>query len=270
MSFAPDPGESRLLRLRKTTDLHISEIFYPAGMSQRRHRHDGASLSFVVTGSYEERVGRASHAREQAMLIVHPTGESHAVDFASDVRIISIGFTSPALGAIENRSAVLNSSSRCSSRLVAWLGSRLDRELSRSDDASAVAIEGIVAEMLAEGGRERAIAHEKGTPRWLTNSLGFIHDNFAASFELNEVADAGGVHIAHLSRVFRQKMGCTVGEYVRRLRFEYACRQIVESEMRLCEIAHDAGFADQSHLNRTFQTQMGVTPFRYRQLHRNN
>jgi transcriptional regulator GlxA family with amidase domain len=64
-------------------------------------------------------------------------------------------------------------------------------------------------------------------------------------------------------------MGCTVGEYVRRLRFEFACQQILTTRRQLCDVALDAGFADQSHFNRMFRSQMGVTPFVYRNLHRN-
>jgi AraC family transcriptional regulator len=86
---------------------------------------------------------------------------------------------------------------------------------------------------------------------------------------LEEVAQVAGVHSAHLSRVFRQKMGCTVGEYLRRLRFEFACQQILSNKRPLCEIAQDAGFADQSHFNRIFRIQMGITPYQYRNLHNN-
>jgi AraC-like DNA-binding protein len=62
-------------------------------------------------------------------------------------------------------------------------------------------------------------------------------------------------------------MGCTVGEYLRRLRFEFACQQILSTETPLCDVANDAGFADQSHFNRIFRIKMGITPYMYRKLH---
>jgi AraC family transcriptional regulator len=95
-----------------------------------------------------------------------------------------------------------------------------------------------------------------------------VQDNFTTVFSLQEVADVAGVHSAHLSRVFRQKMGCTVGEYVRRLRFEFACQQVLSTEKPLCEVAYEAGFADQSHFHRVFLGHVGITPFNYRKLHR--
>jgi AraC family transcriptional regulator len=64
--------------------------------------------------------------------------------------------------------------------------------------------------------------------------------------------------------VFRRQNGCTVGEYVRRLRVDFALRQLSETENPLSEIAAAAGFADHSHLTRTFKAYLGLTPSEYR------
>src|SRR5688500_16274338 len=257
-----DPGDSRLISTRVQDDRCINQVFYPAGMRQERHRHESASFSFVVAGRYYECIGRQSHSRSTATLIYHPAGERHSVAFESDVRILSIELR----GANDAKSIDRGSSHR--SALVAWLGTRLERELARVDSASSLAIDGIIDEMLDEGSRSQVLLEEKSTSRWLKRATDFVHDNFTSTVTLEEIADVAGVHSAHLSRVFRQKMGCTVGEYVRRLRFEFACQQILSTERRLCEVAHEAGFADQSHFNRIFRTQMGIAPYAYRKLHR--
>jgi AraC family transcriptional regulator len=244
-------------------DRHVNEVFYPAGMRQERHRHNCASFSFVAVGRYDERIGHQSNSRTSATLIYHPAGECHAVDFESDVRILSVEF--------RDRNTTDDSLDRGSSHrseLTAWLGTRLEHELMRVDTASTIAIDGLISEMLAEGSRGKVLIEETGRTAWLTRAIDYLHDNFAASISLAEVARTAGVHSAHLSRVFRQKMGCTVGEYVRRLRFEFACQQILTTGRQLCDVALDAGFADQSHFNRMFRAKMGVTPFVYRNLHR--
>jgi AraC family transcriptional regulator len=69
-----------------------------------------------------------------------------------------------------------------------------------------------------------------------------------------------GVHPAHLARVFRQQYGCTLGDYVRRLRVEFACRRMTTGDTPLVEIALAAGFADQSHFTKTFKSLVGITP----------
>lgn len=261
----PDPGESRLIVTRVLDYARVTEVLYPGGMRQDRHRHDSAAMSFVVSGRYRECIGRQAHSRSMSTLIYHPAGENHAVAFESDVSIIGVEFLSHASTGRMTDSLDRSSSHR--SELVAWLGVRLRREIGRSDSASVLAIDGILSEMLAEGSRAKVLREEKRIAAWLAKATAFVHDNFTTTFSLEEVAEIAGVHPAHLSRVFRQRMGCTVGEYVRRLRFEFACKQILSTERPLCEVAHEAGFADQSHLNRIFRTQIGITPYMYRKLH---
>jgi len=58
---------------------------------------------------------------------------------------------------------------------------------------------------------------------------------------LEDVAKIAGVHEVHLSREFRKTFGCTIGEYVRRLRVEFAAQQISLIDTPLGEIALAAG-----------------------------
>ncbi len=264
---APDPGPSNLIARRVHGERRLADVFYPGGMRQARHRHGTATFSFVAFGRYSESIGRQSHDRRESTLIFHPAGECHSVAFESDVRILSVEFRGR--GITGESAACLDRGSSHSGELIAWLGSRLIREMARPDSASELAIDGIISEILAEGSRGKALAVENGTPRWFALAKDLLHDRFNTSITLGEISDSAGVHSAHLSRVFRQRMGCTVGEYIRRLRFEFACRQILSTRTPICEIAHEAGFADQSHLNRIFRGKMGITPYAYRRLHAN-
>lgn len=132
------------------------------------------------------------------------------------------------------------------------------------DAASGLAIEGLVFEILAEAVRSGASAAEEKSPRWLASVRDFLHANFSESVVLDEVARVADVHPVHLARVFRRSYNCTIGEYVRRLRVEFACRRISASTDSLAEIALAAGFADQSHFARTFKNHFGVPPGEYR------
>jgi AraC family transcriptional regulator len=260
----PDPGASYLVNARVLDDRRINDVFYPGGMRQSSHRHRTASFSFVASGRYEECLGRNAQTRSTATLIFHPAGETHAVAFESDVRIFSVEFRRPDAASTADG---LDRGSSHRSELLAWLGARLGREITRCDSASALAIDGLISEMLAESSRGKVLTEEKRFAAWLARAVDYLHDNFAATLNLDEVAQIAGVHSAHLSRVFRQKMGCTVGEYVRSLRFEFACRQILSTDLPLCEVACEAGFSDQSHFHRIFRSRLGVTPHAYRKIH---
>jgi AraC-like DNA-binding protein len=55
-----------------------------------------------------------------------------------------------------------------------------------------------------------------------------------------------------------------MGSYVRRLRLDWAARELVRSETSLAGVALEAGFADQSHFTRFFKRHTGLTPQAYR------
>jgi AraC family transcriptional regulator len=252
---------SRLVRERKVSGYHFIEVLYPAGLRQPRHVHSRASFSLVTLGRYEESYTRQVHRRHAATLVMHPADEVHSVVFESDVRILSIETAGSEYPSTPDQRE------GCRTELIALLASRLVLELNRTDAAAPLAIDGLMSELLSESTRQNRIVSERGVPRWLVTARDFVHDNFGVPFTVNQVADVVKIHPVHLSRVFRQRMGCTVGEYVRRLRLERACSQILESHNALCDIALDAGYSDQSHFNRHFRAHFGVTPHQYRKLH---
>jgi AraC family transcriptional regulator len=61
-------------------------------------------------------------------------------------------------------------------------------------------------------------------------------------------------------------LGVSVGDYVRRLRLEWAANELATSELPLADVAIGAGFVDQSHFTRAFKRHTGVTPGRFRAL----
>jgi AraC family transcriptional regulator len=150
------------------------------------------------------------------------------------------------------------------SRSLATLAQQVHRELHLRDGASALAIEGLLLELLGQAAREGDSAAGGEQPAWLRRATDFIHENAAERLRLSSVAEAAGVHPAHLAKTFRRHYHCTVGEYVRRLRLERAARELAGSAKSLVEIAVDAGFYDQSHFTNAFRLHTGTTPARYR------
>jgi AraC family transcriptional regulator len=124
-------------------------------------------------------------------------------------------------------------------------------------------MEGLALELVAATARHREKIAERKPPRWLEQARELLHARFADTLSLQAVAASVGVHPAHLARVFRQQYRCSVGAYLRKLRIEFACRQIATSDKSLTEIALAAGFADQSHFSKTFKSLKGMTPSEY-------
>jgi AraC family transcriptional regulator len=133
---------------------------------------------------------------------------------------------------------------------------------------SAIAIEGLFLEILAEAARHNLNASSGKVPKWLDQARQFLQANFSDSFTIDSVASLVGAHPAHLARSFRRHYGCTIGEYTRQLRIEFACRKLSSTDAALAEIASASGFYDQGHFSRTFKRLTGITPARFRELAR--
>ncbi len=254
-----------LLRKRELAGLGITESLYPAKLRQPRHTHPLASFSFVLTGSYLEIYGARAETRLASTMVIHPPQETHAVEYQNEpVRILSVQIDPNRLSYLRERASIFDSRIARRTETIDWLGHRLYQEFRHADNVSALALEGLVFEILAEATRART-ANEI-SPRWLRRAEEFLHDNFTTTFAFDDVARNAGVHPVHLARVFRKKHACTIGEYLRRLRLDFAAREIVTTETLLGDIAIAAGFADQSHLTRTFKAHFGLTPSAYRRL----
>jgi AraC family transcriptional regulator len=129
------------------------------------------------------------------------------------------------------------------------LGLALAHELRRTDEASALALESLGLELLARLVRIGVAGDGGSAPPWLARTRRAIEDRFReASLRVGELAALEGVHPVHLARVFRRRYGLSPGDYVRRLRLEWARRLVTKGREQLASIALDCGFADQSHL----------------------
>lgn len=255
-----------ILRKREIGGLEIVEALYPPNSRQPRHTHALASFSFVMRGSYVESYGPKSLTRQASTIVLHPPQESHAVDYRNEpVRILSVQIDGATLSHLKERAMVFESRVSRRSETIDWLGHRLYQEFRKADELSALALEGLVFETLAEASRAR-VERDEHRPIWLRRAEEFLNDNFTNSFVFRDVARTAGVHPVHLGRVFRKSHGCTVGEYVRQLRLEFAAREIAGSESPIGDIALAAGFSDQSHLTNAFKANLGITPSAYRRL----
>ena len=233
------------------------------------HSHLRSYFSLVVAGGYKENYGNRGRLCQPATVVFHPAGERHSERVAPvGARVFSIEIASHWLGESPEYRTVLEQPADFQGGPLARLAFRLYREFRRPDAFSPLAVEGLMLEFAAERARHKNRPGRVRPPRWLTRAQEVLSARFVAPPSLAELAAEIGVHPVHLARAFRACLGCTVGDYVRQLRVEYACQRLMASDATLVDIALDAGFADQSHFARTFRRLRGVTPTAFRRLSR--
>lgn len=102
-------------------------------------------------------------------------------------------------------------------------------------------------------------------PYWLRQAEELIRSRYAEHLTLAEISAAVSIHPVHLARRFRTFYKCSIGEYVRRLRIEFAMEQISKTDRPFSDLALATGFSDQSHFSRTFRRLTGLTPRQFRE-----
>jgi AraC family transcriptional regulator len=256
-----------IVRRREVAGFILTERVYRRGLEIAEHRHEHAYLSLVLSGSYTERHGETTVDCFAGALRFLPAFAPHSNLFPEETRCLLVRVESATLPRLEQYSPLLRKPGAIHTMASAWLAKRLYSEFSESEDgSSALALEGIVLEILAEGSRTSGGPTAVPMPRWLRRVHEFLEISYRDNLSLQEIASVGQVHPVHLAREFRRFFHCSIGEFLRRKRIRQACQMLAESNVSIAEIAQACGFSDQSHFSSAFKRQAGLTPGKFRQL----
>ncbi len=243
----------------------LTEGIHPAGTSLPWHHHDGPTLCFVLRGTFTETSGVERLTCTADTLKVMPAGERHCDAFDhGEAQGLLIEADADRARAIRTHAPVLDERIAVHGGLPAAIARRMYREFRQTDDAAPLAVEGLLLELLAELSRRRQERPPDAGAGWVAEIRDRLHADIAHRPTLTELADAAGVHPVTLARAFRRTFGCTVGEYLRRLRIDRAAEQLTGGDAPLAEIALAAGFADQSHFSNVFRRRTGRSPSAFR------
>jgi AraC family transcriptional regulator len=247
----------------ETGGIVLSEISHATGRKLPCHTHESAYFGLLLAGSYSEKCTERSAEYAPFTMGFHPPALTHTDEvgrcgsrmFCVELRDQYLARTRCFLNAPQFTPDL------CASE-VTWLGLRLFRSFA-GETLDALELEELCADMLDRVSGLR-IGEERSRPAWLDRAFELLQESYRESFTLGEIAAQVGVHPIHLSRVFRKHYGCTMAEFLNRLRVQFACRALAEGRAGLAGVASDAGFADQSHLSRVFKACTGQTPGKFR------
>jgi len=242
----------------------LTETFRPAGLVLPAHFHEHANIALTIEGAFVETVGAEPYQVHPASVILRPAGEKHSNHYGSTAaRCLIIEVQPERLASIRQVTAILDRASHVEGGFVSNLAFRIFRESRLPDAVAPFSIEALILEMLVEATRVQCLG-DRTPPVWLRRARELVHERFLETISLRTISDLVGVHPAHVAKVFRRQYGCTIGDYVRRLRVDHAAQLLVRSERSLSAIALAAGFYDQSHFTHLFKLRFGVTPGVYR------
>jgi AraC family transcriptional regulator len=245
---------------RTFRDFSLIESRYAAKQCLSRHSHERPYISILLRGSYTERCGSRAWDCSAGQVIFHGGGEVHSNQFFEDGgELLNLEILPSFAQRLSEDGIRTDLRTHIKDPGCFELALRLHWELRSPDSLSGLAIEGVVMELAAHVLR-RCIPQQGQEGHWVERVKAILREQFTEPPSLNELAQTVHVHPVHLARTFRQRLRCTVGDYVRMLRVEAAYQKLRHTDLPIASIAADTGFADQSHLCRTLKRYTGMSP----------
>lgn len=255
----------RKLREVEVPGLLLTEAIYSPGSILPWHSHERANFCVLVDGCYTENIGRAKYRLDRFDVTFKPEGETHRDEYGEPgARCLILEIMPGWLEDLPSRAPLVQAPLHLPNRQLLDLSIRIYREFHCQDQMAPLALQAVCIELLVHVTRAKRADAVPGGRAWLNRVRDILHDAFAEPLDLEQLAALAGVHRVHLAQAFRKVYGCTIGEYVRRLRVHHAAHELATTDASLVEVALRCGFYDQSHFTRTFKQYTGLTPGYYR------
>lgn len=100
-------------------------------------------------------------------------------------------------------------------------------------------------------------------PPWFSKVL-FTLNNPYLDLNVNKLAKTTAYSYSRLSRIFKNLMGMSIVDYVKKIKMDYAIELLKTTNKSVTEIASALNYSSISYFNHTFKTTFGVTPLQMR------
>ncbi|MES2596801.1 MAG: AraC family transcriptional regulator [Verrucomicrobiota bacterium] len=112
--------------------------------------------------------------------------------------------------------------------------------------------------------RSFALAAESHYQQAISKAVRHLLASFREQVRLEDVLIITGMSRPTFARQFKKHSGKTLSEFLNHLRLQAACRELVESDRSVLEIALGSGFTQVSFFNRLFRRLQKCSPTEYR------
>ena len=100
----------------------------------------------------------------------------------------------------------------------------------------------------------------------LENINRYVREHLGKAVTIADLAEELGYSVSHLRAVFRDRLGVSLGRYMRESRLSEAAQLLQHDEFNVSEIGERCGFESLYAFSRAFRKSYGIPPRTYRQL----
>jgi len=91
----------------------------------------------------------------------------------------------------------------------------------------------------------------------------YVRENLNKSITISELAESLGYSVSYLRAVFRERLGVSLGRYIRESRLSEAAQLLQEPAVKVTEVAERCGFESLVVFSRAFKNAFGISPKDY-------
>ncbi|WP_438447294.1 helix-turn-helix domain-containing protein [Gorillibacterium sp. sgz5001074] len=98
----------------------------------------------------------------------------------------------------------------------------------------------------------------------------YMQEHLSENIGLQDVADQVNLGISSVSNIFKEETGSTVYDYLTGLRIDRACELLMNTPLKLAEIAQQVGYTNENSFIRAFRKIKSVTPGKFREFNKSS
>src|SRR6266849_3649178 len=180
------------LGCRTVGGITLAESLYHSDVAIPSHEHTTTFFDLVVDGFCSEFVHRQERNHARSTLAFHPAGEiHHSCWHGSEGRCFHIEIAASLLDRVRQHSLSFDSPAYFDLGKPNWIAQRIYDEFRSMDDLSALVIEALTLELLAEGAR-LASHVASAPPRSVESIRDLLRAEFSQSLSLDQIAGSVG------------------------------------------------------------------------------
>ena len=243
------------------------------------HTHNAFTVTSLLAGELQLMVGETVSTLRPGQSGLTNASQPHAA-LGRNFALVSVRFAAEPLCELVMQTGLSRASVELSfkepvvtDQVISSLASSIAEELCGVRPGRVPMVDALVRQLAIHLVRNHMVVRRADRVEWsrvgpvdrrLRLAVEYVHDHYAESLTLEEIAGAAFLSEYHFARLFKQLMGVTPHSYLTSVRLEHARRQLAETETPISEIAAGTGFGSQSHLTRVFKSVTGTTPGVYR------
>lgn len=106
--------------------------------------------------------------------------------------------------------------------------------------------------------------HAKEESEIVVKTKKYIAEHIHQEFSREDIASYVFLNPSYLSRLFKKETGISLTDYILKERMNEAKRLLVQTEMKISQVAESLGYMNLSHFITMFKKVNGTTPMNYR------